>query len=198
MASELADESIAAFSIASKLMFFALSAVLGFGQGFQPVCGFNYGAKKYDRVRQGYLFCLKFGFIALFSLSILGFIFAPQLIALFRDDPQVIAIGKVALRCQCVTFTLIVLLTMTNMAYQNMGKVLGATVLALARQGLTFIPVVLILPRLFENQLVGVYLSQPLADILAFAIAVPMAIQLLRELKALEAAKRQAEAKQSE
>ena len=196
--SELADESIAAFSIASKLMFFALSAVLGFGQGFQPVCGFNYGAKKYDRVRQGYLFCLKFGFIALFCLSALGFIFAPQLIALFRDDPQVIAIGKVALRCQSVTFTLIVLLTMTNMAYQNMGKVVGATVLALARQGLTFIPVVLILPRLFENSLVGVYLSQPVADILAFAIAVPMALRLLRELKALEAAERQKAAKQCE
>ena len=103
-----------------------------------------------------------------------------------------------ALRCQSVTFTLIVLLTMTNMAYQNMGKVVGATVLALARQGLTFIPVVLILPRIFENQLAGVYLSQPVADILAFAIAVPMAIRLLRELKALEAEQRQEDEKQSE
>ena len=101
-----------------------------------------------------------------------------------------VAIGKVALRCQSMTFTLIVLLTMTNMAYQNMGKVVGATVLALARQGLTFIPVVLVLPRLFEKPLIGVYLSQPVADLLAFAIAVPMAVGLLRELKALEAEQR--------
>lgn len=186
--SELADESIAAFSIASKIMFFALSVVLGFGQGFQPVCGFNYGAKRYDRVREGYLFCLKTGLFVLFILSTLGFVFAPQLIALFRDDPQVIAIGKVALRCQCVTFTLVVVLTMTNMVYQNMGKVVGATILALARQGLTFIPVVLILPRLFENSLLGVYLSQPVADILALAIAVPMGIALMRELTRLEKA----------
>ena len=186
VASELADESIAAFSIASKITFFALSAVLGFGQGFQPVCGFNYGAKKYSRVREGYLFCLKFGILVLFSLCVLAFAFAPQLIALFRDDAQVIAIGTVALRWQCVTFTLIVVLTMTNMAYQNMGKVVGATILALARQGLTFIPVVLVLPRLLSNSLLGVYLSQPVADILAFAIAVPMAAKLLRELKELE------------
>jgi len=186
VAAELADESIAAFSVASKIMFFALSAILGFGQGFQPVCGFNYGARKYDRVRDGYLFCLRVGLIVLFMLSALGFIFAPQLIALFRDDPQVVAIGKVALRFQCVTFTLIVVLTMTNMVYQNMGKVVGATILAMARQGLTFIPVVLVLPRLFENSLLGVYLSQPVADILAFAIAVPMAIKLLRELRQLE------------
>lgn len=187
VAAELADESIAAFSIASKLMFFAFSVVIGFGQGFQPVCGFNYGAKKYGRVMEGYWFCLKFGLFALLFLSVTGFIFAGPLIGIFRDDPQVIAIGSTALRCQCVTFTLLVVLTTTNMAYQNMGKVFGATILALARQGLTFIPVVLTLPRLLENSLIGVYLSQPVADLLAFGIAVPMAIRLVRQLRALEA-----------
>jgi len=186
VAAELADKSIAAFSISSKIAFFAFSAVIGFGQGFQPVCGFNYGAKRYDRVREGYLFCLRFGLVILFILSVLGFIFAEPLIALFRDDPEVVAIGKTALRFQCISFTLLVVLTTTNMAYQNMGKVVGATVLALARQGLTFIPVILILPRLLENSLLGVYLSQPIADVLAFFIAVPMAVKLLKDLRRME------------
>ena len=186
VAAELADKSIAAFSISSKIMFFAFSAVIGFGQGFQPVCGFNYGAKRYDRVREGYLFCLCFGFVALLLLSILGFTFAEPLIALFRDDPEVVEIGKTALRFQCVSFTLLVLLSITNMAYQNMGKVVGATILALARQGITFIPVILILPRILDNGLLGVYLAQPIADVLAFFIALPMAIKLLRDLRRME------------
>ena len=186
VAAELADKSIAAFSISSKIMFFAFSAVIGFGQGFQPVCGFNYGAKRYDRVKEGYLFCLRFGFVILLILSVLGFIFAEPLISLFRDDPDVVSIGKTALRFQCVSFTLLVVLTTTNMAYQNMGKVVGATVLALARQGITFIPVILTLPRLLDNSLLGVYLAQPIADVLAFLISVPMAIKLIRELTRME------------
>jgi len=186
VAAELADKSIAAFSISSKIMFFAFSAVIGFGQGFQPVCGFNYGAKRYDRVKEGYLFCLRFGFVILLILSVLGFIFAEPLISLFRDDPDVVSIGKTALRFQCVSFTLLVVLTTTNMAYQNMGKVVGATVLALARQGITFIPVILTLPRLLDNSLLGVYLAQPIADVLAFLISVPMAIKLIRELTRMD------------
>jgi len=186
VAAELADKSIAAFSIASKITFFAFSVVIGFGQGFQPVCGFNYGAKRYDRVREGYLFCLRFGFVMIFSLSVLGFIFAEPLITLFRDDPEVVRIGMTALRYQCVSFTLLVVMTVTNMAYQNMGKVVGATILALARQGLTFIPVILVLPRILENPLLGVYLAQPIADVLAFFIALPMAVKLLKDLRRME------------
>lgn len=183
VAAELADTSIAAFSISGKICFFALSMILGFAQGFQPVCGFNYGAKKYDRVLDGYLFCLRFGLVVILVLSVLGFGFSPQLIALFRDDPGVVAIGKIALRCQCVTLPFIVVLTITNIAYQSMGKVFGATLLALARQGLTFIPVVLLLPRVIEPALHGVYLSQPVADLLALCIAVPMAVKLFRTLR---------------
>ena len=105
---------------------------------------------------------------------------------LLRDDPEVIVIGTRVLRFQCVSFTLLVLLSVTNMAYQNMGKVVGATILALARQGITFIPVILILPRILDNGLLGVYLAQPIADVLAFFIALPMAIKLLRDLRRME------------
>lgn len=180
------DAAIAAFSVVGKIMMFGFSALLGFGQGFQPICGFNYGAKKYGRVRKGYLFCLKVGLSFLLGISTLGFIFSGDLVALFRDDPKVIEYGSFAMRCQCVTFTLMALVTMTNMLYQNIGRVVGATLLAVARQGLMFIPVVLVLPRILTPSLMGVYLAQPMADLFAFLLAVPLALRMLKELKQKE------------
>lgn len=179
---KLADAAIAAFSVVSKIMMFAFSALLGFGQGFQPICGYNYGAKKFGRVREAYVFCLRVGVVFLFVMSALGFAFAQSIVALFRDDPDVIRIGAIALRCQCGTFTLMSLVVCTNMLYQNIGRVVGATLLAVARQGLMFIPAVLILPRLFAVPLWGVYLAQPIADLFAFALAAPLAVAMYREL----------------
>ena len=179
----LSDAAIAAFSVVSKIMMLFFSALLGFGQAFQPVCGFNYGAGKYGRVREAYRFCLKVAICFLAVVSCFGFGFAPRLVALFRDDPNVIAIGTVAMRCQCCSFTLMGVVVTTNMLYQNIGRVVGATLLAVARQGLMFIPVVLILPHVFTPPIWGVYLAQPTADLFAFCLALPLAIRLYQELK---------------
>ena len=180
------DAAIAAFSVVGKIMMFGFSALLGFGQGFQPVCGFNYGARKYARVREAYLFVLKTGILFLLGVSAIGFMLADRAVALFRDDPAVIAVGQIAMRCQCVTFPLMAVVTMTNMLYQNIGRVAGATLLAVARQGLMFIPVVLILPHLFAEPVWGVYLAQPSADFFAFCLAVPLAVRMMKELKTRE------------
>lgn len=184
---EMADAAIAAFSVVGKITMFGFSALLGFGQGFQPICGFNYGAKKYDRVRKAYVFCLKVGLAFLLAVSCAGFLLAEQFVSLFRDDPNVIAFGKIALRCQCCTFVLMAVVTCTNMLYQNIGRVVGATLLAVARQGLMFIPTVLILPHVFSESIWGVYLAQPAADLFAFMLAVPLAVKMYRELKQKEA-----------
>lgn len=178
---ELAEEAIAAFSIVNKIVLLVFSAVIGFAQGFQPICGFNYGAKKYDRVWNGYTYCIRYGSIFLLFMGALGFALAPQLIALFRDDAEVIAFGTKALRMQCITFPLTAVITLTNMMYQSMGRMLGATVLSAARQGLMFIPAVMILPRLFSESIQGVYLAQAAADTFAFIIALPMAAKVYRE-----------------
>ena len=182
----LSDAAIAAFSVVSKIMMLFFSALLGFGQAFQPVCGFNYGAGKYGRVREAYRFCLKVALVFLAIASCFGFVFSERLVALFRDDPNVISIGSVAMRCQCCSFTLMGLVVTTNMLYQNIGRVVGATLLAVARQGLMFIPVVLILPHVFKPPIWGVYLAQPTADLFAFCLALPLAVRLYRELKARE------------
>lgn len=128
--------------VVQRIAMFGGSAMIGFGQGFQPVCGFNYGAGLYRRVKDGFWFCVRVTTIFMLAVSVLGFVFAPQLVAVFRDDPEVVAIGARALRFQCVTFCLQGWVVMSNMCQQTMGLTTPATFLAVARQGLFFVPLV--------------------------------------------------------
>lgn len=180
------DPAIAAMAVATKVMHLAFSALLGFGQGFQPLCGFNYGAGLYRRVKAGFWFCVRLGTVLLTAASVAGFVFAPQLIGLFSKDPSVLAIGTLSLRLQCVGFPLIAFVTMSTMMCQTIGRVGRASFLSMARQGVFFLPVVLGLPWLFSrvgvSPLLGVQLAQPLADGLTFLSAVPLSVGVLREL----------------
>nr|WP_296263234.1 MATE family efflux transporter [uncultured Merdimonas sp.] len=162
------DAAIAAMSVVSRIMMFANSALIGFGQGFQPVCGFNYGARKYDRVKEAFWFCVKVSTVVLLILSVAGMILSGHLIGIFRNDVDVIRIGTTALRFQCVTFTLNGWIVMNNMMMQTMGKTLPATVLAASRQGLFFIPALLILPHFFG--LLGIQSAQAVSDIFTVII----------------------------
>ena len=178
-----ADAAIAAFSVVNRVMFFTFSALLGFGQGFQPVCGYNWGARKFDRVREGYLFCMKVGITALLFISTCTFIFAEPIVSLFRDDPDVIRMGAIAMRCQSCSLPLMAVVASSNMLFQTTGKAVRATILAIARQGVTFVPCVLILPRIIDPAIWGVYLAQPIADLITFFTAVPMAVHILKRFK---------------
>lgn len=176
------DAAIAGLSIVNRISMFANSALIGFGQGFQPVCGYNYGAKLYERVREGFYFCVKYAFIFLVVVSALCGIFAPQLVSLFRKgDAQVIEVGALALRLQCLVFPLNAWVLTSNMMLQSIGKALKASVVAGARQGLFFIPLILILPGLFG--LFGVQVCQTVSDILTFILAVPLSLSVLKEMK---------------
>ena len=178
------DAAIAAMSVVQRIMMFGASTMIGFGQGFQPVCGFNYGAKLYKRVRDGFWFCVKTSTVFLLAVSILGFAFAPQLIALFRDSPEVIAFGSTALLFQCVTFWFQGLTVMSTMMLQTMGRTVPATFLAMARQGIFFIPLVWILSCTLG--FLGVQMTQPVSDVLTLACAIPIQLKVLRELAANE------------
>ena len=173
--------AIAAMSVVQRITMFGASTMIGFGQGFQPVCGFNYGAKLYDRVKQGFWFCVKGSFGFLLVVSALGYVFAPQLVALFRDDPQVIACGAAALRFQCLTFPAQSWIVMSNMMEQSIGRTVPATFLAAARQGIFFIPCVLILPLLFG--LTGIQMAQAVADACTLAVAIPVHIHVMKTMK---------------
>lgn len=176
------DAAIAAMSIVARVLHFAISAMLGFGQGFQPVCGFNYGAKRYDRVLDAFWFSVKLSAGVLVVLGAVGYIFSPHIIALFRkEDLDVIAIGARALRFQSLAVPLSAWIIMTNMLLQTIGKSKEASIVAISRQGLFFLPAILILPRIFG--ITGVQISQPLSDVFSFVIATRMAVGVLRELR---------------
>ena len=124
------DAAIAAMAIVSRLSHFTNFILIGFGQGFQPVCGFNYGAKLYDRVKRAFRFCVKVTAVFLVVLSVAEFFAAPFLIELFRRDSEVVRIGSTALRLQCLTFPLASWVTISNMMMQTTGKVFRASFLA--------------------------------------------------------------------
>ena len=174
------DAAIAAMSIVSRITMFAGSALIGFGQGFQPVCGFNYGARKYSRVTEAFWFCVKVSTAVLLAVAVLGAVLSGHLIGIFREDAQVIRIGTTALRFQCLTFVLNGWIVMNNMMMQTMGKTLPATILAASRQGLFFIPALLILPCFFD--LLGIQMAQAAADLCTVAITTVLNRQVMKDL----------------
>ena len=174
------DAAIAAMSVVSRIMMFANSALIGFGQGFQPVCGFNYGADKYDRVKEAFWFCVKVSTAVLLGLAVLGGFLSGHLIWIFRNDPEVIQIGTTALRFQCVTFALNGWIIMNNMMMQTMGKTVPATILAASRQGLFFIPALLILPQFLG--LTGIQCAQAVSDVFTFALTTLLNRKVMRSL----------------
>lgn len=175
------DSAIAGVSIVTRLMQFFYSVVIGFGQGFQPVCGFNYGAKKYKRVKDGFVYAIKVGTIFCIFVALIALIFAPQIISFVQgNEPEVIKVGTATLRFQALVFPLMAFVTMTNMMLQVAGKALQASILASSRQGLFLIPSVVILPLLLG--IVGIEMAQMVADIISFAIAIPFTKSFLKEI----------------
>ena len=168
--------AIAAFAIVSRVMMFAFSIIIGIGQGFQPVCGFNHGAGLHERVRKSFVFTVELSTVILVFISIAYAIFAPDIVKLFRsEDAELIRIGTRVMRWQCIAFPLIGVSTVTNMMYQTTRKTLIATLLSMGRQGIFFIPAIMILPLFIGFK--GVEMTQAVADALTFLLALPFAIR---------------------
>ena len=176
------DAAIAGMSIVTRICMFINSFLIGFGQGFQPVCGYNYGAGIYLRVRQGFWFCVKVGFVFLTCCSILGYIYAPDVVSWFRkEDMEVITIGARALRWQLITLPLGAWIILCNMLLQTIRKPARAVILSSARQGLFFIPFIIILPSFLGLQ--GVEMCQAVADFCSFILAIPLTTSILKAMK---------------
>ncbi len=175
------DAAIAGMSITTRVMMMMMSALIGFGQGYQPVCSFNYGAGLTKRVREGFFFCVKYATIFLLVVGGVCFIFAPHVIGLFRNDADVIAVGTVALRCQAATLPFAGWIVISNMMLQSIGKGVKASITSSARNGIFFIPLILILPRVMG--ITGVEITQACADVLSLLLSVPMAVSELKKFK---------------
>lgn len=180
-AGRFGDAAIAGMSIVGRICFVIFAAVIGLGQGFQPLCGFCYGARLYSRVCEGYWFIVRLGTVFLVFCAVLGFSFSSECIALFRHDPAVIDVGRVALRWQLVTLPLGAIVMYTNMMMQTIRKPWQANILAASRNGLFFIPLIIILPHFLGLQ--GVEMCQACSDVCSFILAVPIAVNGFGALK---------------
>lgn len=176
------DAAIAAMGYVSKTVQFVFCVGLGIGQGFQPVSAFNYGAKKYDRVKRGSYFTLFFGTALLGSLALICALIAPQIISIFNSNgtAAVAEIGTRALRLNCCVLWLLPMSVVANMLFQSIGKRMYALLLSSLQNGLLFIPLVLTLPRLWG--LDGLLFVQPVAYGLTSLISLPCLVLFLRRL----------------
>ena len=174
------DACVSAMAITNRCQSFMLSIALGIGQGFQPVSGFNYQAKKYARLRRAFCFSLFSGLGVLAVICSCGFIFAPRLVSLFQDDPDVLRIGSLALRFASISLLFTPMNLIPNMLFQSTGFKGRSLLTALLRGGLCFIPTLLILPPALG--LLGVQLAQPAADITASLLTIPFAILFFRKI----------------
>ena len=179
-ANPFGDAVIAAMAIVMRIMLAINSIIIGLGQGFQPVCGYNYGAGLYRRVKEGYWFCVWLSTIALVIIAVAVAVLAPDIIGLFRSDPQVIAVGTVALWMQCCTVPLNGFAMISNMMQQTIGKTVIASFVAVCRLGLFLAPAALILAHCFGVP--GVQMAQSVSDIISFIVTVPLQVHILRSL----------------
>lgn len=178
------DAAVSAMSIVNRICFFTFATALGIGQGFQPVCAFNYGAKKYDRVRKAFLFTFLVGEIFLGTVALVGLWFTEPLVRIFRDDPKVVEIGALALTAQFIGQLFQPLSVCTNMLFQSVGKVWTATLMSMLRSGLFFLPVLMLLSSLFG--LAGIQTAQGIADVLTMFVALPFVTLFLRQMRQME------------
>ena len=173
------DAAIAAMSVVNRFTAFVMCVGLGIGQGFQPVAAFNYQAKKYSRVKKGLIVTMVIGFGMICCLALPGFVFAEQIVYMFQKSPAVVEIGTLALRCSCVGVTFLALSVPINMLYQSTRQAAMSSFLSVLRNGLTFIPILIITTRLWG--LNGIQISQPLADVLTGLISIPFIVAFMRK-----------------
>ena len=170
------DAAIAAMSIVSRVINFLFCVA----QGFQPVSAFNYGAGKYSRVREGFWFSIRSSLVVLSISAVAGFFCSGWIIALFRDDPEVIRVGVRALRAQCLSLFFLPISLCGNMLFQSIGRSGMATFLSMIRSGIVFIPILWIFSHVFG--LLGIQISQVTADIISAAITLPFVVSFFRSM----------------
>lgn len=174
------EHAIAAMSIVSRVMNLFYCLAIGIGQGYQPVCGYNYGAGKYDRVKKAMIFMMIFTFVTLGTVVTIGFINADGIISLFRSDPEIISLGAAAMRAQCIAMPFLAFQICANMSYQSLGFAVHASVLASFRSGLFFIPVVIIGTKLFVSN--GLIYAEAVSDFIGTAASIPFIVAMVRRL----------------
>lgn len=169
VASKYGETVIAALTISARISAVAYMIMIGWGQGFQPICAMNYGAEKYDRVKQAFRISVAVATVFLIVAAILLYVFSGALVQTMSKDEDVILISVTILRMQCFSIPLLGYFAISSMLMQNIGQYFWASIISISRQGLFYIPLLYILPNIFGQE--GIYVLQPIADVLAFTLA---------------------------
>lgn len=185
LAGDISDAVLAGIGVSTKIMMFPFSIILGFGSGFQPVAGFNWGAKRYDRVLSSYRFAAITALVGAGIMAALLAIFADPVIALFPDtDAQMRKIAALSIVLQCIALPIHAWVAVVNMLCAGLGNAKGAFILATSRQGTCFIPILFPMALLMGEY--GIASVQAVADVLTLAFAIPIIISMLRRIKAAQ------------
>ena len=187
LAGNISDSVLAGIGVCTKVMMFPFSIILGFGTGFQPVAGFNWGAKRYDRVRESYKFCSRVAVIGSIILAAVVLVFAEGIIVLFAGtDPEMQQIGAFAMRTQAIALPIHAWVAVVNMLCAGLGNAKGALALSTSRQGSCFIPI--LYPMAYLLGAWGVASVQAAADVLSLALAIPIMMGMMKTIDKAEEA----------
>lgn len=179
------ESALAAISVANRITFLMTAACLGFGQGLQPVAGFSWGAQRYDRVRSAYRFAAVTCTAVMAAVAALVAVFAKPILLLFTEaDADLVRLGMFSLRSQCLAMPIHGYCIVVNMLCAGIGRPVGTTLLGLSRQGICFFPILPLMVRLFGEW--GVASVQGAADILTLLLAVPIALRVMKDVRARE------------
>ncbi len=186
IAGDISDSVLAGVGVCTKIMMFPFGVILGFGTGFQPVAGFNWGAKRYDRVRESFRFASRTAIAVGLAMGVALAVGADGVIALFAEaDSEMEAVGALCIRLQCLAMPIHSWVAVVNMLCAGLGEARGALILSSARQGTCFIPIVYPMAWLFGT--VGVASVQAVADALSLVLAIPIVRGVLQRVKQAEA-----------
>ena len=182
LAGNISDSVLAGIGVCTKVMMFPFCIILGFGNGFQPVAGFNWGAKQYDRVTESYRFSSVVSLVGSLVMAAIIAVFADPIIALFAGtDPEMREIGKICIWLQCIALPIHAWVAMVNMLCVGLGNARGAMLLATARQGSCFLPILYPLAWIFGAY--GIASVQAVADALTLVLAIPIAISMMKKIR---------------
>ena len=170
------DYAVAAMGAVTRIMTVVTYVVFGFLKGFQPFAGYNYGAKKYERLKKSIRLCMIWSTVFCIVAAIVLFIFADPIVSLFGTDTEMVDIAAKALRLNAVLFITFGFQMVYASLYLAIGKSLVGSVLSLSRQGIFFFPLVLVLPHVMG--LTGVVWVQPMADLLTTILTIVFAVRI--------------------
>ena len=182
-ASAYGDPAVAAMSVVGKVCMLIMSALIGFGQGYQPAMGYNYGARRYDRARQAMTYSLRTSTLLMVALAVAGFVAAPWIVGCFGSG-DMLTIGVAAMRFQCAAMPFQAVNVLSNMTFQTVGRAGLGTFLASCRQGVYYLPLIFLLPHFWG--LTGLEITQAVSDVLTCLTCVPFLLSFARTLRRQE------------